>query len=71
MGYGVALQASCLEGFDSLMVHQNKGAFHISVYINYVVRFWAVSIRGITLALQVRKKGSSPLRSTKVYGTKI
>jgi len=27
MGYGVALQASCLEGFDSLGLHQSMGFY--------------------------------------------
>ena len=71
MGCGSALQVECLEGFDFLGLHQNKGAFHISVYINYVVRLWAVRIRGIISALQVEEKGSSPLRSTKLRDKNI
>ena len=54
MGHGMHLQCVCLEGFDFLGLHQ----------------YWAVSIRGITPALHVGKKGSSPLRSTSLRDKK-
>lgn len=54
VGCGSALQVECLEGFDFLGLHQ----------------YWAVSIRGITPALHVGKKGSSPLRSTSLRDKK-
>ena len=51
VGYGVALQASCLEGFDSLGLHQFKDT-HSNVIYDTLVRFQHLPFRQISSAVE-------------------
>lgn len=79
MGYGVALQASCLEGFDSLGLHQFSKVFIQQITkFNFYLKIKRTLIYHGPLAhsgerypVTVEARGSKPLWSARRGGSAL